>query len=155
MSLPVRRRVTAPVGSKFASPKAVVQQHLAKDADINTIVAKAKRGIAPSNARGPGVFADVSQMPKDLTEAFALVDQAWDSFSALPAKAREELDNDPRRLVKQGPEFFLRHGLMIPKEAPGVRQDAPEGAGEGSPASASKKGSKGAKAPKVDDDSQD
>lgn len=153
---PKRRRVYHPGKSPFASPKAVVQQHLAKEADINTIVERARRGIAPSNVRNPGVYRDVSNMPSDLTEAFAVVDSAWDSFMSLPAKAREELGNDPRRLTKAPSDFFVRHGLINPpKESPGASPGSPGGSGEGSPVSTSKKGSKAPKAQAPDLEDQD
>lgn len=141
-----RRRVTHPVKSPFANPKAVAQQHLAGEADINQIVARARRGISPTNVRSGGVFADVSSMPSDLTDAFDRVEHAMDLFSRLPAKAREELGNDPRRLVHANLDFFKRHGLAAPEAQPESSQAAPKGAGEGSPAKASKKPGKAAAA---------
>lgn len=153
---PKPRRIYHPKNSPFASQKAVVQQHLAKEADINTIVERARRGIAPTNLRSPGVYADVSQMPSDLTEAFAVVDSAWDSFMSLPAKAREELSNDPRRLTKAPADFFVRHGLINPPvQSPGDSPGSPGGSGEGSPATPSKKASKALKAQSPDQEDQE
>lgn len=152
----IRRRVTNPVGSKYASPKAVVQQHMARECDINVIVERAKRGIMPGTVREPGLFADVSGLPQDLTEAFSRVEQANELFAQLPAKAREDLRNDPRMLLKADADFFVKHGLAIPRDkGPGVRQDPPAGAGEGSPAKPSKKASKAPNSASADQDGQD
>jgi len=141
------RRVYHPGSSPFASPKAVVQQHLKQDSDINQIVAKARRGITPTNLRPGGVFADVSKMPSDLTEAFATVETAWESFMELPAKAREELNNDPRRLTKANADFFKRHGLLNPpKEAPGSSQEPLPGSGGVAPVKKAAKQPKAASA---------
>lgn len=153
---PPRRRVYHPASSSFASPKAVVQQHMKNDADINTIVARAKKGIVPSNIRQQGVFADVSNLPQDLTEAFSRVENALDLFGQLPAKAREELGNDPRRLSKAPMDFFVRHGLAtIPKEAPGDRQEAHQGSGGGRPPKKEPKAPKAPQAPTPDQDDQE
>lgn len=158
-SKPKRRRprVFNPVGSPHKSPKAVVQQHFKKETDINAIVERARRGIPPTNVRDRGAFVDLSNMPHDLTEAFARVESAWDSFQQLPAKAREELSNDPRNLFKVTPDFLVRHGLAKARtQSPETAQGSPGGAGEGSPAKASKKPSKEApKAPTPDHDDQD
>jgi len=110
------RRVVHPKGSPFASPKAKVQEHLAASCDINEIVAKARRGIAPTNVReGVPSYLDVSDSPESLQDAYSRVEKAEAAFSALPAKARAELDNDPRRLLAVQGDFFERHGLTNPK----------------------------------------
>lgn len=143
MSKLIRRRVTNPVGSPFASPKAVVQQHFAKEVDVNEIVARAKRGIAPSRVnQSQGQFADLSSVPQDLTEAFSRVEAAWDLFEQLPARAREELGNDPRRLSKAPMDFFVKHGLASLREAPESSQVPRQGAGGAAPAKTSKKSSR-------------
>lgn len=122
----VRRRVSHPATSEFASPKAVTQQHLREASDINGIVARARRGIAPTNVRPPGRFADVSDSPESLTEAFLSVDRAITSFNELPALARDELGNDPRRLLEASPEFMLRHGLVTRAEVDALREASQE-----------------------------
>jgi len=139
MQTPKRRRITNPINSPFANPKAVVQQHLKDGTDINQIVARARRGIAPSNVREPGRFIDVSNIPQDLTEAFNSVESAWESFMTLPAKAREELGNDPRQLSRAGPEFFKRHGMLkTPIETPEVLPPEVHGGKGGVPPKAAK-----------------
>jgi len=156
MQTPKRRRITHPGTSPFASPKAVVQQHLKNEADINTIVARARKGIVPVNMRNPGVFADVSNMPQDLTEAFSRVESAYDLFEQLPAKARDELRNDPRNLMRADMDFMIRHGLAKPRpQSPGDSPGSPGGPGEGSPAKPSKKASKAPQAPTPDPDDQE
>lgn len=126
-----RVRVTHPTDSPFASEKAVTQQHLVEAADINAIVAKARRGIAPTNVRDPssGRFADLGDSPQDLTEAYARVQRAEEAFASLPARARDELGNDPRKLLQADGEFFVRHGLaelVQPPEAPLEPAQAPQ-----------------------------
>jgi len=123
MSKPkLRRRVTNPTNSPFASKKAVVQQHLAAETDINGIIARAKRGIPPTSTRGPGSFVDLSDTPEDLTEAFQRVEKALDAFESLPALARQELGNDPRRLLQADEAFLQRHG-MLPKPPASAPQE--------------------------------
>lgn len=122
-----RRRIVHPKGSPFASKKAKTQQHLMGDCDINTIVARAKKGIMPSNVRqSQPSYLDVSETPDSLMDAYERVHRAEDAFMALPAKAREELDNDPRRLPRAGREFFERHGLVKPQPKGIPPEAAPE-----------------------------
>jgi len=141
MQTPKHRRITHPKNSVFKNPKAVLQQHMKDSTDINEIVARARRGIAPTNTRERGNFVDISNVPQDLTEAFNTVDRAWDSFMTLPARAREELGNDPRRLLQANADFFKRHGILHDKV------DAPLGA---KPAAESRvdQGSGGGRPPK-------
>jgi len=148
MQIPKRRRVIHPKNSPFKNPKAVVQQHLKDSTDINEIVARARRGIPPTNMRQGGNFVDVSNLPTDLTSAFNAVDNAWESFMKLHAKAREELGNDPRRLTTANADFFKRHGLMKPQVAPEVSS----GAKGGEPPKQSKKAAKAASPDPEDQD---
>jgi len=139
MSTPKQhRRITNPKNSPYASPKAVVQQHLKDGTDINQIVARARRGIPPTNVREPGQFIDLSKIPEDLTQAFNQVESAWESFMTLPARAREELGNDPRRLSTADLGFFERHGLTRPKAVPEIPNQGPTGVGGGTPPVAKK-----------------
>lgn len=121
-----RIRVTHPTSNPWASPKAVVQTQFRRETDINQIVERARRGIAPTNTRVPS-YADFSDSPESLTDAFQRVEHALDAFEALPAKARLELNNDPRNLFKVDGEFFQRHGLTedVPPEAPTPSPEAP------------------------------
>lgn len=152
-----RRRVTNPKGSVFASPKAVVQNHFKNQSDINLIVERARKGIMPSNVRQPGQYLDVSDTAHTLDEAFARVERAWEAFDSLPSGVRAELDNDPRKLLAAGKDFYEKHGLLMSKEdavavSPGRLQES-EGA---RPSEKDPKGpNKASKKPKVDDDSQD
>lgn len=156
MSKIIRRRVVHPTGSPFASSKAVVQQHMKDEADINRIVERARRGIAPSISRSEGAYVDMSNAPQDLTEAFARVEAAYDLFGHLPAKARDELGNDPRNLLKADAAFMLRHGLSVPRKDPSQSSaEGQEGSGGSAPVKPSKKASKGSRAPAPDQEDQD
>lgn len=143
-----RRRITNPSKSPFSSPKAVVQQHMAAESDINQIVARARRGIAPTNVReGQPRYLDLSDSPQSLTEAYERVQAAEDAFYSLPARARDELGNDPVALLSANREFFERHGLLSPVEAvaapssTAVSEPAEAPAGAAATRTASKAGS--------------
>lgn len=142
-----RQRIHHPVSSPFASPKAVVQQHMKQESDINQIVERARRGIPPTNVRSPGVFADVSNTPQDLTAAFSQVESAWEAFNTLPARARDELSNDPRRLASANADFFIRHGLTVPKEEPQAKPGAHQESEGGRPSGKEAKPPKASKKP--------
>lgn len=150
-----RRRIVHPLNSPFASPKAVTQQHMKVESDINTIVAKARRGIPPTNIRQDGRFADLSNAPEDLTDAFGRVQNAIDLFEQLPAKARQELGNDPRRLLEATPEFMVRHGLAKALQEPSVDPAPGQGASGGTEPPQAPKGPKKAVKPAQPDETQD
>lgn len=145
-----RRRVTHPTGSPFASPKAKVQTQFRRDTDINQIVERARRGIAPTNTRVPS-YADFSDAPESLTEAFQRVERAWDAFEALPAKARLELNNDPRQLFRCDDEFFRRHGLVMEQDPDSDPAPSPAEPSSPPPASKAKQKAKQPEAPAEND----
>jgi len=150
-----RRRVQHPIDSVHASSKAVTQQHLKEESDINYIVSRARRGIPPTNVRAVGEFRDNYDSPESLTDAYARVERAEEAFSSLPARARDELGNDPRNLLKATPEFFSRHGLITPKEEPEAPPQARQESEGGRPSGKPKASSKAPKAPIPDDDDQE
>lgn len=72
-------------------------QSFKEDCDVNFIVNKfTKTGIFPES-RGPGVFADMSNIP-DLTEAMTTVTNAQQAFNELPAETRKRFGNSPVEL---------------------------------------------------------
>lgn len=71
----------------------LAQQHMKEDADINTIVRRAQvAGLVP---QPPGRYVDHTREPRDLQEAFAMVEYAQERFAALPAVIRERFANNP------------------------------------------------------------
>lgn len=70
----------------------------AKDCDINTIVARMKKGIAPQLSAKEGVFLDSTGV-KDLAHAFNMTREANETFAKLPSATRKRFDNDPLKMI--------------------------------------------------------
>lgn len=86
-----RTALTCPEESK-------TQQHLADEADINTIVGRfLKTGIMPP-VRTPPTYADFEDVT-DFQEAMDAINRAKESFMALPAAVRATFQNDPGKFV--------------------------------------------------------
>lgn len=135
----------------------VVRQEPASQTDINEIIRRAKAGESPQwiNQRQP-VFGDVSELPKDLTSAYSQIERAEEAFYALPAKFRQALDNDPRNLLIAPQELFAEHGLTLtPDDASEPVQGAPRPSKKAGKTQPDGVGSKGAKAPDIDQNDQD
>lgn len=72
------------------------QQQFKEEADINTIVARVKRGDVPPFF--PGTYGDFSNVP-NFHAAMNQVLAARESFMRLPARIRRRFDNSPAELV--------------------------------------------------------
>lgn len=104
-----RLKVEIPIHDEVRHP---TKQEFAKEANINTIIAKARAGVAPRiNSRTP-MYGDFSNTPTTFTEAFNAVERATQNFYALPLEFRKELDHDPRNLPYAPKELFAKHGLL-------------------------------------------
>lgn len=109
--------------------RSLTQQSEAKDADINTIVARfEKTGILPA-AQREGLFLDVSNMP-DYRQALDQVNQTNQYFMTLPAKTRLRFNNDAAEFLD-----FISDGNnkneaielgLLPKEENDQTRDAPK-----------------------------
>ena len=140
-----RRRVTNPTFNH--DQKFRTRQQPAEHADINGIVEKARRGIAPTwiNSREP-IYADMTQVPRDLLSAYQKIEAAETAFMALPAKIRTQMDNSPLNLEAwlSDPENRSeaeRYGLIVKKEEPTPSPASPDPseAGKGAKAGKNKK----------------
>lgn len=124
-------RFRSDAGAIDTGTETLVQQHLAVDADINTIVRRF--GLTremPAGVAG-GVFGDFSGI-YDYEDALAAVERAERGFMSLPADVRERFGNDPAQLIQLAHElpqelFEARFRSSVP-EAVGATP-APEGAG--------------------------
>lgn len=114
----------APVseGTRCLEPK-VTRDSDTEGCDINRIVARAeKTGLLPDFGRGPGQFADVSEMG-DYRTALHTMEEAEAAFMALPYEVRRHFDHDPVSFLDactdpaRLPELE-QLGLVAPKEAP-------------------------------------
>lgn len=77
----------------------MTEQAHAKDADINTIMAKAARqGFIDRPSRAEPMYGDFTNVT-DFHGALAQVDQAVQSFMELPADLRKKFHNDPGALI--------------------------------------------------------
>lgn len=89
------------------------QQQYERECNINTIVRQARQGIplSPLQLRQTmqPVYADLSKQPQSYFEAQMVIQDAYDTFYAMPAEVRDACRNDP--------EFFLSMAeLAISKE---------------------------------------
>jgi len=77
--------------------KSLTDPSFAKDTDVNLVVNKyIKTGQLPLN--GPGMFADVSEIP-DLPQALQAMNNAQELFNNLPDKVKKRFGNSPNELV--------------------------------------------------------
>ena len=91
-------------GVKFNTPS-MTQQQFKDECDINKIMDRYLRtGILsdPLNTRGPGTYADFTEMG-DYMENMNKVVEAREMFESLPAKVRERFANNPANMI----EFVL------------------------------------------------
>lgn len=122
----------------------LTQQQFKKECDLNEIVARARKGIAPVfNPRTQPVYGDFTNVP-DLCEAMNRVISAREAFMTLPSGLRAELDNDFTRIDDLTEDQIKRYklGRDLPTSTPSTADLVPSG---GQP-EASKAKPEGAKA---------
>lgn len=144
-----RKRVTVRMAD--APPEAATQQQWKKECDINEIVNRASRGIAPKFVnKGTPRYGDFSNVPS-LEAAYDRIKSAEAAFMTLPSKLRLELGNDPRNIDQLTKEQLERFKLLKepaePTEpnSPSQRPPSSSSAGQAQPAGtepAAKKGGK-------------
>lgn len=112
-------RRKASESSAFGSTDpSLTKQDQADDADINTILRRFKLGAPlPYTAKIP-TYGDFDHV-NDFQTALQAIESAEAAFAALPAKVRDELANDPSRLVEiasspNAREKFIEWGLIEP-----------------------------------------
>lgn len=88
----------APKAVEVFEKPSLAQQQFAKEADINTIMAKyAKTGVLvdPMVSRRPIIEGGDYENVPDLREAYELVFRAEEEFGMLSAHCRDQFGNDP------------------------------------------------------------
>jgi len=85
------------VAISSAAPSMTEQKHR-KACNINTIMAKARRGQAVPIAQGEPRYGDFSNVG-DFHSARNAVIEAQDMFMELPAAVRRRFENDPAELI--------------------------------------------------------
>lgn len=117
---------------------AKTRQEPKESTDINRIVANARRGIAPTwvNRRAP-IYADMTEVPKDLMGAYQKIQAAEAAFDALPSEVRRDLDHNPSNLYgwlknPANREMAEKHGLITAKAPPSPASPVPPEATGGS-----------------------
>lgn len=107
------------------NPAVRTRQEPKDSTDINKIVSAARRGTMPTwiNRRAP-IYADMTEVPKDLTQAYMKIQAAREAFDALPSDVRRDIDHDPLRLPQwlhdpKNREIAEKYGLVekAPEEA--------------------------------------
>lgn len=90
-----------------------VKSEFKDEVNINSIVAKMKRGISPPawmTANTPR-YEDVSNLPTSFAEAYDIVQRAEAAFDSLPLEFRREIDHDPRNIPNAPRELWERFKL--------------------------------------------
>lgn len=111
-----------PHAKRFTEPSKT-KGYLAKDYDVNNIMAKAQRGFTVPGMRKPPLFTEGMQLdlPQDFQSAMEIVQRSEQAFSELPAVLRDRFHNNPAELltfladVNNRPEA-VRLGLIEDKK---------------------------------------
>ena len=91
------------------------------DCDVYKILDRFTGGdVAALHRTAHAVYADLSEMPRNIHEAVRRVDNAMDSFMTLPVEIRQAFNNDPEEFVAAAKdkekfaapflEFYKKHG---------------------------------------------
>lgn len=92
------------------------------DCDVYKILDRFTGGdVAALHRTAHSVYADLTQMPRNIHEAVQRVDNAIESFMSMPAEIREAFNNDPEEFVAAAKdkekfaapflEFYKKHGV--------------------------------------------
>lgn len=67
--------------------------------DIELIIDRYFNGDPTALSRVQGTYADITNMPQNMHEAMALVDNARRDFESLPVDIKQLFDNDPNQFL--------------------------------------------------------
>lgn len=101
--------------------ESLTDQSFKKSCCINNIMKLyAKTGQLPHFQTREAIFADISNAPESLTEAFETVQDAKELFLLLPSEIRKMINHDPSQLVEflsneKNEQILLEHGLIEKK----------------------------------------
>lgn len=93
-----RHQGSGPVRISFEGTQSRTEQHFKKECDVNQILAKYQRtgAITHWTQREP----TYGEIPfGSLQEAIQMVEQAQESFNALPSQVRKRFQNDPAQFL--------------------------------------------------------
>ena len=76
----------------------LTKQADAQECDINFIMERALKGIAPAVVREPGLYGDYAAVG-DFQASMEVVLRAQEQFDGLDAKVRDRFQNDPSQLL--------------------------------------------------------
>lgn len=108
----------------------LTQQQFRDECDMNSIVARANRGIAPSRVnRGTPQYGDFSNVP-DIAASYNIVKNAEAAFMKLPAQLRLELDNNPANVNQITKDQLQRYKLLKEDSTPSQPIPTPPKAGQ-------------------------
>lgn len=98
---------------------AEIQSHAAST-DIQMILQRYFNGDPAALSRIQGVYADVTEMPKDIHQAMQMMDTARADFARLPVDIKELFDNDANQwLASLGTaDWYSKMGVSSPVESP-------------------------------------
>lgn len=110
------------------------KQSFKDDCDINNLLKRyEKTGVLPHNVKGPGQYADISDV-SDYQTACNIVIQARENFDALPSKLRARFHNSPEEFLAftldpANAEEMVNLGLAVKRPDEAV-PEAPEASKE-------------------------
>lgn len=117
--------------TKTLSKPRAAKQSMARETDINYIVAQSTRlGAIPQARTQPPQFIDLAGVP-NFHESLNLITRAQQAFAILPAKIRSACNNDIRGYVslvtdKNRREEAISLGLLKAKTPPTKAEKKPE-----------------------------
>lgn len=111
-------RFDPPPSPTIVAGGGLTQQHFRDECDLNVILKRYRASDLPQPMH-PGVYADLTELPTSLADAFDRVAVAQEWFDSLPSDVRLSFDNDPRsalRLLMSNPEAARAAGLLGPDD---------------------------------------
>lgn len=115
-------RYQPPVSPSIEFDKPSMTDRSFKDeCDINHIVSRCMQTGALPNVEG-GLYGDFADMPDNLQDSYALIQEAGERFMQLSSDVRREFNNDPLQLLSflQNPANKQRAGELGLIDVPGT-----------------------------------
>ena len=93
-------------------------QSYKEECDIGNIIARAAAGDLNALNQRKGIYADITNTPRDLAEAQNNIVKLNNEFYKLPVEIREKFDNSKERFVQEfgSVEWYEKMGIEIKSE---------------------------------------
>lgn len=118
-------RYNPPVVPGVVAAGGLTDQHQKDDCDLNQILRRYRVGGLP--AAPAGRYEDLTEVPKDLQEAFDRVQDAVEWFAGLPSDVRRRYGNDPREALRAALSGNAEDlGVLFPNHSQAAKAATPE-----------------------------